>query len=866
VDARGRALALVLATATSLGCTATRISEQRWLRARSAHFELLSSASEESTREIALALEQFRASLLYLLNRSELTPSRPTRIYVFGDEGTFARYRPRRSVAGFMLPRPWANYLAIDAEAPEEGLAIARHEYVHLVLHDISDIDYPHWYDEGLSEMLSTLHEAGERIVVGAVPQQRARGLSLGSPMSMRRMLSARQILRWPDHQLGRFYAQAWAMTHFFHSGHLVGFPERRDALVRFLGESGRGVELEVAFANAFGADIREVEADYLHFLGNNRIPTASFPSARIQYSGVSGIAPLTPSEQSAMLGELALACDDTALALELLGRAHQDDPGDASIAAMLAFAGARAGRPETQRLMLEAANAEPADTWASVWLANAWMLGGSALEGDEQRMLLERVEQGLKTLLGNDPQNLAALTALGLIRAQDDRGADEDDAIGALELAHRRLPGYEPVLTALAELYLRRGDPEKARQLLETAPHASHAADVDLSRIQDLMLRSGLSTAPADRSFLLEPQLEIDAPGDRQAITGIIPLLEVEGQAGLGELLGHDVVIALDESNSTLAGSGTDLDGNGYAQGSRRRTGNPDSILRAELLAARALVEQLDPETTRVALITFTSRGRVRAPLGSPQDVLAQLDRYEEFFDPTGTSLAVALYSAISAFSEAPAIGEVRHRSVILLSDGQATVPSTNVGERQALEAAELLGEHGIRIFAFGLGKNALKATRTYAGMAEQSGGRFIPLEEPGDIVDHIARVRLSGLEDVAIRNATTNQLARAVRIFPDGSFDAFLDLHPGENRVEVVVQLEGGDELREERTVVFGRPERVTPEVEQNAAAIRERLRVRSLEIELGERARSGRLEPRAGELEIEAEPDAARPREEE
>jgi hypothetical protein len=88
-------------------------------------------------------------------------------------------------------------------------------------------------------------------------------------------------------------------------------------------------------------------------------------------------------------------------------------------------------------------------------------------------------------------------------------------------------------------------------------------------------------------------------------------------------------------------------------------------------------------------------------------------------------------------------------------------------------------------------------------------------------------------------------------VRTFPDGSFDGYVRLAPGENRIEVVARMEDGREARAARTVVLVRPKE--PSAEERAAAemLLDALRVRTIETELGVRARQ--RAPQERELEV-------------
>ena len=89
---RGAVLAAVTA-AVLVGCaTVPRLEEQSWLRARSEHFEVLSSAPRPFTTRLVRDLERFHATLRRVRG-VEWTADRPTRVIVFGDEATFSKFR-----------------------------------------------------------------------------------------------------------------------------------------------------------------------------------------------------------------------------------------------------------------------------------------------------------------------------------------------------------------------------------------------------------------------------------------------------------------------------------------------------------------------------------------------------------------------------------------------------------------------------------------------------------------------------------------------------------------------------------------------------------------------------------------------------
>ena len=131
---------------------------------------------------------------------------------------------------------------------------------------------------------------------------------------------------------------------------------------------------------------------------------------------------------------------------------------------------------------------------------------------------------------------------------------------------------------------------------------------------------------------------------------------------------------------------------------------------------------------------------------------------------------------------------------------------------------------------------------------MAEVNGGELLIVERPGEIVDYVPHMSLTRISEIGIDNLTSGEAARAVRLFPDGTFDSYAPLVPGENRLRITVRGDGGGVLTLERTVLF---EKTT-----DTARLRELLdllRARTLETQLAEEARRKRAIARKRTLEI-------------
>ena len=135
-------------------------------------------------------------------------------------------------------------------------------------------------------------------------------------------------------------------------------------------------------------------------------------------------------------------------------------------------------------------------------------------------------------------------------------------------------------------------------------------------------------------------------------------------------------------------------------------------------------------------------------------------------------------------------------------------------------------------------------------------TGGELLLVEDPADVVDLMPYTSLTGVARVEIDNLSTSTRARSVRVFPDGSFDAYAPLRPGLNILRVTAYGEDGGTRVVDRRIRF---ERIDADTEERAAEARRllrELRVRTIEMELAEHARRKREKVRWREVEIQVE----------
>ncbi|HTO70726.1 MAG TPA: vWA domain-containing protein [Myxococcota bacterium] len=381
------------------------------------------------------------------------------------------------------------------------------------------------------------------------------------------------------------------------------------------------------------------------------------------------------------------------------------------------------------------------------------------------------------------------------------------------------------------------------------------------------------------------EEQVWIDLAAPIEGLVQKIPvgMVEVSGSTGAGRSRFHDVAIVVDLSTSTRLPSGVDVNGNGkvgksapeiredyWGDGSPEKLcdDDGDTIAAAEIAAVRRLLKLLDPTHTRVALVAFGDKGELVAPLDSTRAQLSAaldvLDHKHGWYG--GTNYAEAIEVAIGALESAKPVGKTeRKRSILFLSDGYPTMPQPEpLPAKSAIAAAKHAAAVGAHLHSFALGPEAVRGRDILAVMSKLADGSLTEIDRPGDVLFHLPSVELSEVAELHIDNDTTHQEGRAVRLLADGTFDGFAPLQPGRNVLHVTAVGIGGGRQEEHRDVVYDPAAGTAKDVELEVSRLRELLRERTVEVELGQeiqRAREARR-ARQKELQIHATPQPTAP----
>ena len=217
---------------------------QAWIRAVSPNFQIISSAPERRTREIAEMLESVSGALAHVNPRFDARFG-DTTVYLFSRRGDSQPYfefllnqKNTRAPGAFVSHADGTAAIIVDAARPLSTDRTVKHELMHNIL-ATSGTRLPLWLEEGIAEYFSTTVIQGEKVIVGRPILQHQRILRFRGVLPMEQVLEARSGSPVASHAL--FYPLSWALVDWM-------MRSNRRAFYSFVADIEAGVPAEEAF------------------------------------------------------------------------------------------------------------------------------------------------------------------------------------------------------------------------------------------------------------------------------------------------------------------------------------------------------------------------------------------------------------------------------------------------------------------------------------------------------------------------------------------------------------------------------------------------------------------------------------------
>ncbi len=189
----------------------------------------------------------------------------PTQVYLFASDAEFEEYcdaaagRSCSGLAGLFLPGQYGDYLLVSGDRSDQARAVACHELTHAFVRDGSSY-VPVWLNEGLAEFWGSFSVVGKDVRIGRPDEEHLALLRRQGLLPLATVLGV--TYESPEYNVPArrpaFYAQAWLLTHYL----LLGKPDGRAMLGRYLARLQAGEEPEEAFRAAFGESSEQLNKE----------------------------------------------------------------------------------------------------------------------------------------------------------------------------------------------------------------------------------------------------------------------------------------------------------------------------------------------------------------------------------------------------------------------------------------------------------------------------------------------------------------------------------------------------------------------------------------------------------------------------
>jgi len=475
-------------------------TDQEWRQLDTAHFSVLSNASDRQTRNLAWQFEQLRSAIALVCPWARVDLSKPVLVIAAKDERSMRSLAPHFWARGSDVQPAsiWVggadrHYIALradlrvqeDSPAPVNPHLSAYFAYVSLLLGSSFDHELPPWFTRGLAGVLSNTIVTGETLEVGRLIPDHLRRLQTYPSMPIKQLVAVtRDGKTFQDgDDMYAFDTQAWALVHFllfFDSG------AHRDKLGTFASLIQRGTGSQAAFEHAFGSS-QQLQTLYSSY---EKRGVYQFMRVKADLGVQHEQTPLVPVAPAAAIGERAAFAASMGMAQtarDAINEARAIDPAQPHSYVAEGMLVDGAGDRNAASAAFDKAIANGTDNAYAFYRAAT-----IALARDQAKADLEAIATRLSQAIQRNRRFAHAYAALGEVRASLAPGSD--GAAGLVLRAIALEPSESSHHLALARV-LWRG--EKWDQALSEARNAERLARTDQTRAD---ARSTISRIEAAR------------------------------------------------------------------------------------------------------------------------------------------------------------------------------------------------------------------------------------------------------------------------------------------------------------------------------------------------------------------------------
>lgn len=243
---------------------------EQWQKITTNNFTLIGNGNDKKIKKVGIKLEQFREAIQRIDANLSADSHIPTTVIVFKDNESFHRFKPVNSngeitdwVAGYFQAGIDVNYIALSFESKNaDAFQTIFHEYTH----NLIDTNYgrknvPTWFGEGLAEYYDQFKVQNDQTVkFGGRNESHLTVLRDNDFIPLEKFFNTDYETLRLQSQAGAnvYYAQAWALMHYFIRGEKG---KRKPQLDKFIGLLIGKKDLKESFKESFNMSFDDLES-----------------------------------------------------------------------------------------------------------------------------------------------------------------------------------------------------------------------------------------------------------------------------------------------------------------------------------------------------------------------------------------------------------------------------------------------------------------------------------------------------------------------------------------------------------------------------------------------------------------------------
>ena len=468
-------------------CSVSAHAKDEWIQVKSKNFFLVGNASEKDIRKVGTRLEEFRETFRLLFTNMNLVSPISTNVIVFKSESAYKPFKPKRQdgktdnfVAGFFQPGQDVNYITLSTEGEdEETFAVIFHEYVHSIVNiNFGKSEVPAWFNEGLAEYFSTFSIQDDQKVKLGLPLSRHLSLlqqSKLTPLQTLLNVSGSQLLETGDHSRSIFYAESWALIHYFMQSGKSG------GLGKYLAMVLKDVPPEKAFQEAFQMNYASMEAELRKYVSKNSYQYNEITlKNKLTFDADMRVSPLDESTANAYLGDLLFHNHREDDAEPFLLNALKGQPNSSMANTTLGMVKLNQRKFDEAKKYLESAISDDQKNHMAFY-RYAYLLSREGRDefGYTQKFdkdTAAKMREALRKAISINPSFTDSYELLAFVDVVNNE--ELDDAASLMTTALKYQPGNQRYALRIADIYMRQNKFDEAIAIAEKIARTAEDAE----------------------------------------------------------------------------------------------------------------------------------------------------------------------------------------------------------------------------------------------------------------------------------------------------------------------------------------------------------------------------------------------------